>query len=42
MVGRRVALAAAGGHPLTPFVVGDGEGGDEEEAEDGEEPVHSS
>ena len=35
-----LSVAAARGHPLTPFVVGDGESGNEDEAEDDEEPVH--
>jgi len=35
------AIAAACGHPLTPFVVGDYQSDDEGETDDGEEDFHS-
>ena len=33
----RVAVGSAGGHPLTPFVVGEERAGDEKDGEDGEQ-----
>jgi hypothetical protein len=33
-------VAAAGSHPLTPFVVGDCQGGNEDNNEDDEEDLH--
>ena len=35
-----LAVAAAGGHPLTPFVVADQRGGDYEDSEDAEKSLH--
>ncbi len=35
-----MAVAAAGGNPLAPFVVGEEGGGDEEDGEDAEEDLH--
>jgi len=36
----RVAIGTAGGHPLTPFVVGEEGACDEDDGEDGEEQNH--
>ena len=35
-----LAIAAAGGHPLTPFVIGEKQGGYENYGQDGEEDLH--
>ena len=35
-----MAVAAAGGDPAAPFVVGDEGGGDKEDGEDAEEDLH--
>ena len=38
--GGLLAVAAAGGHPLAPFVVSEKTGGDGEDSEDAEEDLH--